>query len=248
MRQHCRAGAMQSAEEVLSAAFKLRGFSKAQLLRYYARFDEFLSDHRVGLSRVNSEIPPGNRDTLSNFGGVVVPLPVEYADSLHSSLLGAEQLRLVWSWLPERVQLQRPFVAFSTGDHGYNLHTLYGRSEQYEPTVLLVRSSRGWLFGAYCSAPWADRERSSGSHRRHSGTTGFFGTGETFVFTLVPHTRVFKWLPPSSVEHDKRESALGHSHGHSHSFIGRRSSRRDKDVAHAFQLGLRDAISVGGCG
>jgi len=41
-------------------------------------------------------------------------------------------------------------------------------------TVLLVRDTGGYVFGAFCPEVWRPNPR-------------FFGTGETFVFQLAPH-------------------------------------------------------------
>lgn len=233
MRQHCRAGGAQSADELLAAAFKLRGFSKAQLLRYYSRFEDSIGEYRaLRTARVEALRPAvaAERNAAGNSSSVAAPIAEEHVEALHSSLVSAEQLHTIWSWLPERIQLQRPSVVFTTDEHGYSLNSLYTRSDQYEPTLIVVRSARGAVFGAYCSSAWAERDaRTAGGSGRHAGPS-FFGTGESFVFTLAPIARVFKWV------------------GVSHNDSVRQGSKRDKDLSHAFQLGMRDALSVGGCG
>lgn len=41
------------------------------------------------------------------------------------------------------------------------------------------------VFGAFCSADWDDRKMDSSK---------YFGTGETFVFTLEPERKRYDWV------------------------------------------------------
>ena len=59
--------------------------------------------------------------------------------------------------------------------------------EDYEPTLLIVKTSKQDMFGAYCSTEWIERTR-------HKKNLHYFGTGETFVFTLVPEVEKFDWV------------------------------------------------------
>ena len=43
------------------------------------------------------------------------------------------------------------------------------------------------MFGAYCSVQWIER-------RQHSKNLSYFGTGETFVYTLSPDIQKFDWV------------------------------------------------------
>jgi hypothetical protein len=43
---------------------------------------------------------------------------------------------------------------FSSNDHGTSLLTFYNRVEGYEPTLLIVKTTQGEVFGAYCSTAW----------------------------------------------------------------------------------------------
>jgi len=55
----------------------------------------------------------------------------------------------------------------------------------------LVNSFRlGQVFGAYCSTNWKERNAKD----PHGGRQGYFGTGETFVFTLHPQEVKYPWV------------------------------------------------------
>lgn len=41
------------------------------------------------------------------------------------------------------------------------------------------------VFGAYCSGSWNDRKQKG---------VMYFGSGETFLFTLQPEKKIFRWV------------------------------------------------------
>uniref|UniRef100_A0A8U7P651 TBC1 domain family member 24 n=1 Tax=Corvus moneduloides TaxID=1196302 RepID=A0A8U7P651_CORMO len=94
-----------------------------------------------------------------------------------SSTVTAQEMRLVWSWIPERFSLFPPLLLFSTSEHGCSLQRFYTCCEGYEPTVLLIKTTEGEVCGAFLSSDWSERKKSG-------ATSGFFGTGECFVFTV----------------------------------------------------------------
>ena len=98
-------------------------------------------------------------------------------------------MQALWPWLPDRIRLMQPRLLFTSNEHGTNLATLYAKCEQVEPTMILVKvANTGDLLGAYCSVMWHQRSRPG-----QKGVS-YFGTGETFVFTLAPQVRCFKWV------------------------------------------------------
>lgn len=53
------------------------------------------------------------------------------------------------------------------------------------------------IFGAYCSNKWLDR-----NHKDERGNrTTYFGTGETFLFSLQPERRKYPWV---GIENDSK--------------------------------------------
>ncbi len=56
------------------------------------------------------------------------------------------------------------------------------------------------VFGAFCSVDWAER--------KCKDKVGlYFGTGESFIFTLAPRKHKFAWAGLESEEHVKSRSA-----------------------------------------
>ncbi|XP_054833317.1 TBC1 domain family member 24-like isoform X2 [Eublepharis macularius] len=104
-----------------------------------------------------------------------------------SAIVTAQEMRIVWSWIPERFSLFSPVLLFSTSEDGYSLKRLYSCCEGYEPTVLLLKTTVGEVCGAFLSSDWSERKKSGGG-------SSFFGTGECFVFTVRPEMERYEWV------------------------------------------------------
>ncbi|KAM6050447.1 TBC1 domain family member 24-like [Chlamydotis macqueenii] len=104
-----------------------------------------------------------------------------------SSIVTAQEMRVIWSWIPERFSLFAPLLLFSTSEDGCSLQRFYTCCEGYEPTVLLIKTTEGEVCGAFLSSDWSERNKSG-------VTSGFFGTGECFVFTVHPETERYEWV------------------------------------------------------
>ena len=50
------------------------------------------------------------------------------------------QLVTLWQWLPERITMIDPTLAYSSEEHGISLTTFYSKSEQFEPTILIIKT------------------------------------------------------------------------------------------------------------
>ncbi|XP_041077093.1 TBC1 domain family member 24-like [Polyodon spathula] len=110
-----------------------------------------------------------------------------------SGVVTAQEMRIIWSWIPERFALFHPTLLFTTSEHGYSLQTLYSRVEGYEPTVLLFKTLDEEVSGAFLSSDWSERNK-------NGGKDSFFGTGECFVFTLRPEMERYEWMTLHPVE------------------------------------------------
>ncbi|NXS58913.1 TBC24 protein, partial [Brachypteracias leptosomus] len=104
-----------------------------------------------------------------------------------SSIVTAQEMRIVWSWIPERFSLFPPLLLFSTSEDGCSLQRFYTCCEGYEPTVMLIKTTEGEVCGAFLSSDWSERKKSG-------ATSGFFGTGECFVFTVRPEPERYEWV------------------------------------------------------
>ncbi|XP_047507331.1 GTPase-activating protein skywalker isoform X2 [Pieris napi] len=107
----------------------------------------------------------------------------------HSSDL-RQKLFTLWSWLPVRITMYQPVLLYTTEEHGCSLTTFYVRVEHHEPTLLMIKTCNNEVFGAYCSTRWFERNQKDERGNRQA----YFGTGETFLFSLHPVRAKYPWV------------------------------------------------------
>ncbi|KAH0819830.1 hypothetical protein GEV33_002961 [Tenebrio molitor] len=106
------------------------------------------------------------------------------------------KLLTLWSWLPVRITMYQPILLYTTEEHGCSLTTFYVRVEHHEPTLLMIKTCNNEVFGAYCSSRWGERNQKDDRGNRQA----YFGTGETFLFSLYPDRAKYQWV---GIEGDK---------------------------------------------
>jgi len=87
------------------------------------------------------------------FSGLPMAAVMRGSSMLSSSDLDYSSLKAIWEVIPARFRHITPKPIFKTNRDGYSLKTLYERCEEHAPTLLLIRSTEGSVFGAYLSAP-----------------------------------------------------------------------------------------------
>ncbi|EAW91905.1 oxidation resistance 1, isoform CRA_c [Homo sapiens] len=98
-----------------------------------------------------------------------------------SELLLPDQIEKLTKHLPPRTIGYPWTLVYGTGKHGTSLKTLYRTMTGLDtPVLMVIKDSDGQVFGALASEPLKVSD-------------GFYGTGETFVFTFCPEFEVFKW-------------------------------------------------------
>ncbi|XP_062841990.1 oxidation resistance protein 1a isoform X2 [Trichomycterus rosablanca] len=98
-----------------------------------------------------------------------------------SDLLEADQVEKLAKKLPPRTIGYPWTLSFSTAKHGMSIKTLYRIMQgQDSPVLLVIKDSDGKIFGALASEPFKVSD-------------GFYGTGETFLFTFHPEFQAYKW-------------------------------------------------------
>ncbi|XP_063206148.1 TLD domain-containing protein 2 isoform X3 [Chroicocephalus ridibundus] len=107
--------------------------------------------------------------------------PCRLVLSTPSSILRDEEIQELGPHLPPRATQQPWRLLYCTGRDGFSLRSLYRRGgPPGSPALLLIRDTEAQAFGAFC----ATAIRCS---------NGFYGTGETFLFSFSPELKVFRW-------------------------------------------------------
>ncbi|KAM6454086.1 oxidation resistance protein 1 isoform 3-T3 [Liasis olivaceus] len=98
-----------------------------------------------------------------------------------SEILQLDQIEKLTKHLPPRTIGYPWTLVYSTAKHGMSLKTLYRTMTGLDtPVLLVIKDSDGQIFGALASEPFKVSD-------------GFYGTGETFLFTFCPEFEIFKW-------------------------------------------------------
>ncbi|OQR98623.1 oxidation resistance protein 1 isoform X9 [Achlya hypogyna] len=71
-------------------------------------------------------------------------------------------------------------IAYSLAQHGASLGTLYRNVKGKRPTLVVVETGDGDVFGGFASMPWAPSQ-------------SYYGNGECFLFTCTPTFEHFAW-------------------------------------------------------
>ncbi|XP_011877950.1 PREDICTED: TBC1 domain family member 24 isoform X2 [Vollenhovia emeryi] len=205
----------------LRTAFGIRGLSSAYISRVFLRTEMALKSKSVltgsrslARSRSTDNLPTSQSQvniqmmshTLTIREGAHSPGPralsmgVYPIQSICSQILDMPDLFTLWSWLPMRITMYQPILLYTTEEHGCSLTTFYVRVEQHEPTLLMIKTCNNEVFGAYCSTRWCERNLKDDKGQRQA----YFGTGETFLFSLYPERSKYPWVGMDSSHNDSK--------------------------------------------
>ncbi len=73
--------------------------------------------------------------------------------------------------LPSTIRLNKWELLFTTRRDGYSNLTFFSKLEDMTETILVIKDSQGYVFGALTTEEWQNRN-------------GFYGDGYSFVFTF----------------------------------------------------------------
>lgn len=174
-------------DKFFKIAFGIRGLKRKDIEKLTVKHDMFLKS-KVHANNVHGLFKAKSSDSLPGLKRNISHIQQPYIlQQTHSSIINKEQLQAIWSWLPSRMAVYQPELLYTTEEHGTSLKTLYTRTENKGPTLLIVKTETNEIFGAYCSSDWS--ERTAGGKN-----LTYFGTGETFIFTLNPEPRKYDWI------------------------------------------------------
>uniref|UniRef100_A0ACB8FL06 Uncharacterized protein n=1 Tax=Sphaerodactylus townsendi TaxID=933632 RepID=A0ACB8FL06_9SAUR len=228
-----------SPEKLLEKAFAIRLFSRKEIHLLQMANEKALQQKGITVKQKRQN----------------VHLAV-HAENFKSEIVDVKKMRDIWSWIPERFALCQPLLVYTTLEHGCSLSRFYSHCEGHEPTLLLIKTTAQEVCGAFLSTDWNERKRGGGK-------LSFFGTGECFVFRLVPEVERYEWviikhpelamtgpeqgagtpqasepLPSSSVPPDPSDRLSP--------FLSARHFNLPSKAASMFMAGDRECIIIGG--
>ncbi|CAH0557276.1 unnamed protein product [Brassicogethes aeneus] len=179
-------------QKVLKVAFGIRGLSSSSISRIFIKTEMLLkSKHvihgskQIVRSRSTENLPNSQSQTNIQMVSHTLTIRERMSEEMYN-----EMLLTLWSWLPVRITMYQPILLYTTEEHGCSLTTFYVRVEQHEPTLLMIKTCNNEVFGAYCSSRWGERNQKDDRGNRQA----YFGTGETFLFSLYPERAKYPWV------------------------------------------------------
>ncbi|CAF3441648.1 unnamed protein product [Rotaria socialis] len=111
-------------------------------------------------------------------------MPIIMIREFDSTTASHSDFAYLWSLIPSRLTEFQPERIYSSNIHGRRLQTLYDHVEFHEYCLIIIRNEHQQIFGAFCSGQLANRTKAR----------TWFGTGESFLFSLKPERQVYKWV------------------------------------------------------
>ncbi|CAG4972886.1 unnamed protein product [Colias eurytheme] len=215
-----------SPTKLLRTAFSIRALSSQYISRVFIKTEmtlkskQVITGSRLVRSRSSDNLPTSQSQvniqmmshTLtiresprSSHLALWFPFPnAVFSDQQQHSSDLRQKLFTLWSWLPVRITMYQPVLLYTTEEHGCSLTTFYVRVEHHEPTLLMIKTCNNEVFGAYCSTRWFERNQKDERGNRQA----YFGTGETFLFSLYPERAKYPWVGCSAG--DGKDERLSH--------------------------------------
>ncbi|XP_062524057.1 GTPase-activating protein skywalker isoform X21 [Bombyx mori] len=170
-----------SPTKLLRTAFTIRALSSQYISRVFIKTEMTLK---------SKQVITGSRLVRSRSSDNLPTSQSQVNIQMMSHTLTIRELFTLWSWLPVRITMYQPVLLYTTEEHGCSLTTFYVRVEHHEPTLLMIKTCNNEVFGAYCSTRWFERNQKDERGNRQA----YFGTGETFLFSLYPERAKYPWV------------------------------------------------------
>ncbi|CAM9850918.1 unnamed protein product [Chrysoparadoxa australica] len=127
-------------------------------------------------------------------------------------------------WVPEILRHKKLRVVFTTEIYGYSLDLLYSHCRAVAPSLLVVESLEGAIFGGFCSDPWQP-------------TNTVYGNGQCFLFTLKPKAAIYRWGWGGA----KAGAGQGQGQGHQQGGVGAGDEKQQQQSKKRGRRGLKGA-------
>lgn len=196
---------LESVDKLLKASFSIRNLKRTTIKEYFAK--EESKRKNMDLSPISASGSPNQTMALNKLDSNSVKLNVSalshnqlspnesdmftnspkriFIQETSTGILSHSHLTTLWNWIPQRLTVNAPSLLFTTEVNGTSMATLFNVLDELEHCILVIKTFDNEIFGAYCSGSWNDRKQKG---------VMYFGSGETFLFTLQPEKKIFRWV------------------------------------------------------
>ncbi|XP_037311008.1 oxidation resistance protein 1a isoform X2 [Pungitius pungitius] len=173
----------ETAEDEPITDLNVKEWEVVSQTEYHRRIDALKSEDLRSLCK---RLQITTKEEVNSKQGAAIktePEPDTFKPNLRESsdLLEADHIEKLARNLPPRTIGYPWTLAFGTSKHGMSIKSLYRAMQgQDTPVLMVIKDSDGQVFGALASEPFKISD-------------GFYGTGETFLFSFNPEFQVYKW-------------------------------------------------------
>uniref|UniRef100_A0A7I4YZA0 TLDc domain-containing protein n=1 Tax=Haemonchus contortus TaxID=6289 RepID=A0A7I4YZA0_HAECO len=167
-----------STDTFIQTAIRIRNLQSSTISRLQAQFENEVREEVTRRQSQKRALPRRARHF--------------FTQPFTSAIVDQEAAAEIMSALPPRLQLATPQLLFRLSVDGASFTHLWSKIEEAEQTLLLIKTTKGVKFGAYCSSSWAER-----NDRRERSKSKYFGTGESFVWVLEEELElpiIYGWI------------------------------------------------------
>ncbi|KAI1305988.1 TBC1 domain family member 24 [Halotydeus destructor] len=199
--------------DLLKLATGLRRLSKAKISKIYRNAENDMRKHPSMSAKVANCTPVptpclARRSDMITIDSEKIHISTRIAPrNFKSNIIDWYLFDIIWDWLPQRLIVKEPMVVFCTDEDGSSLRTFFSKCDSHDATILLLKTTSNEIFGAYCSETWHGR---FGREGEKGATSQYFGTGESFLFSLSPTVAHYPWVGAGSTE-DGSPKTVPHS-------------------------------------
>lgn len=158
--------------------------------------------------------PPFIPFTLSSRRGILKPgiktalpptVPVAACEilktSADSTIMTPAEMRMIVSWMPKYHHMHEFHLTYALKRDGASLEAIYSLCSHSDvsSSFIVIEDKDGYVFGGFLN-------------ERFKKSTRFYGSGDSFVFSIRPHQEVHRWQHDPS-KHDNNTAGRGDDDG-----------------------------------
>ncbi|UMM41637.1 hypothetical protein L5515_017808 [Caenorhabditis briggsae] len=164
-----------STSTFIATAVKIRNLQSVTIAKLQTQFEDELREEVTSRPRPIKKV----RRTI-------------FCEAFKSCLVDNDTAVELMSYMPERLQLVTPTLAYQLSQDGTSFYNFWSKVDKLDQTIIIIKSTSGAIFGAYCSSTWSERH-----DRKERTRSKYWGTGESYVFRMnkeMELPEIYTWV------------------------------------------------------